>query len=41
MSLVAALENEFNVMLDTDDIIAMSSVAVARQILAKHGVSFA
>lgn len=40
MALVAALESEFNVMLDTDDIIAMSSVAVARDILCKHGVSF-
>lgn len=41
MTLVASLEGEFNVMLDTDDIIAMSSVAVARSILTKHGVSFA
>lgn len=40
MALVAALESEFNVMLDTDDIIAMSSVAVARDILRKHGVTF-
>jgi acyl carrier protein len=41
MSLVAALENEFNVMLDTDDIVSMSSVAVVRQVLTKHGVAFA
>lgn len=41
MALVAALESEFDVMLDTDDIIAMSSVAVARDILRKHGVIFA
>ena len=40
MALVAALETEFNVMLDTDDIIAMSSVGVAREILRKHGVTF-
>ncbi len=40
MALVAALESEFNVMLDTDDIIGMSSVAVARDILRKHGVTF-
>lgn len=40
MALVAALETEFNVMLDTDDIIAMSSVAVARDIVRKHGVTF-
>ncbi len=40
MSLVASLESEFNVMLDTDEIIAMSSAAVVRQVLAKHGVAF-
>ena len=40
MALVAALESEFGIMLDTDDIIAMSSVAVARTILGKYGVSF-
>jgi acyl carrier protein len=40
MSLVAALETEFDIMLDTDDILAMSSVAVARQILQKNGVVF-
>jgi len=40
MALVAALETEFNVMLDTDEIIAMSSVSVAREILQKHGVAF-
>ncbi|MGA3006379.1 MAG: acyl carrier protein [Opitutaceae bacterium] len=41
MALVAAIESEFNVMLNTDDIIGMSSVAVARQILAeRHGVTF-
>ena len=40
MALIAALENEFNVMLDTDEIIAMSSVAAAKEILQKHGVAF-
>jgi acyl carrier protein len=40
MALVAALESEFDIMLDTDDILAMSSVAVARQILQKNGVVF-
>jgi acyl carrier protein len=40
MALVAALEGEFNVMLDTDEIIALSTVAVARDILRKHGVTF-
>jgi acyl carrier protein len=40
MALVAELEAAFNVMLDTDDIIAMSSVGVAKQILGKYGVGF-
>jgi len=40
MALVAALETEFDIMLDTDDILAMSSVAVARQILQKNGIVF-
>ncbi len=40
MSLVAALEDEFEVMLDTDDIVDMSSVAKAKEILSKHGVQF-
>lgn len=40
MVLVAGLEAEFNVMLDTDEIIALSSVALARDILRKHGVTF-
>jgi len=38
MTLIAALEDEYEIMLDTDDIIDMSSVAKARQILAKYGV---
>lgn len=40
MLLIAELENSFNLLLDTDDIIDMSSVAKAREILAKHGVAF-
>ena len=40
MALVAALETEFDIMLDTDDSLAMGSVAVARQILQKYGVVF-
>ncbi len=40
MALVADLENEFGVMLDTDDIIDMSSVPKAKAILGKYGVSF-
>lgn len=41
MLLIAELENSFQLMLDTDDIIDMSSVAKAREILARHGVLFA
>ena len=40
MALVIELESLFNVMLDTDEILAMSSVAISRDILAKHGVEF-
>jgi acyl carrier protein len=40
MSLVVALENAFDVMLDTDEIIALESVAKARAILKKHGAEF-
>ncbi|MFM2477255.1 acyl carrier protein [Celerinatantimonas sp. MCCC 1A17872] len=39
MQLIAALEDSYDVMLDTDDIIDMSSVAKAREILAKYGVN--
>ena len=40
MALVAAIEGTFNVMLDTDDIIALSSVAKAKEILARHKIDF-
>lgn len=40
MSLVASLEGAFDVMLDTDDIIALSSLIKAREILSKHSISF-
>lgn len=40
MSLVAAVEDEFDVMLDTDDVIDLSSFDKAREILGKLGVSF-
>jgi acyl carrier protein len=40
MALVAELENAFGLMLDTEDIIAMSSVAEIRRILGKQGVAF-
>lgn len=38
MVLVAEIEGNYDIMLDTDDIIAMSTPAMARQILAKYGV---
>lgn len=41
MGLVAELENTFDVMLDTDDIIELSSVARAREILRKNGAQLA
>lgn len=40
MTLVAELESRFDVMMDTDDIIDMSSAAKARDILGKYGVTF-
>lgn len=40
MTLVAELEDAFDIMLDTDDIIDMSSVTKAKEILEKHGVTF-
>ncbi|MDM5110771.1 acyl carrier protein [Aeromonas caviae] len=39
MGLIAQLEDHYGVLLDTDDIIDMSSVAKAREILAKYGVA--
>ena len=41
MSLIAALEDDFDVMLETDDVIDMSSVAKAKEILSKHEIEFA
>jgi acyl carrier protein len=38
MALVAEIENAFGVTLDTDDIIGMSDVSKAVEILQKHGV---
>ena len=40
MSLIATLEDEFSIMIDTDDVINMSSFAEAINILSKYGVSF-
>jgi len=41
MALIAILEQEFEIMLDTDDILGMSSFKIARETLQKHGVEFA
>jgi hypothetical protein len=40
MLLVAELEDSFDLMLDTDDIIDMNSFAKAKQILAKYEIIF-
>lgn len=38
MALMAALESQFDIMLETDDIIDFSSYPKGMQILAKYGV---
>jgi acyl carrier protein len=40
MQLVAALESIFDIMLETEDVIAMSSYLEAKEILVKYDVSF-
>jgi acyl carrier protein len=40
MALVVEIEGAFDVMLDTDDIVNLSSVAKAKEILAKYDVKF-
>ena len=40
MALVAEIEGTFDVMFDTDDILGMSTVAKAREILGRYGVRF-
>lgn len=40
MALIVEIEGAFDVMLDTDDIVNMSSVAKAKEILSKYNVSF-
>lgn len=39
MTLVAALEDAFDIMLDTDDIIDLSSYEKGKEILKKYGVA--
>ena len=38
MALIAAIEESFDIMIDTDDVIDMSSFAKAKEIVKKHGV---
>lgn len=40
MTLVAAIEDDFDIQLDTDDIIDMSSFEKAQEILAKYDILF-
>ncbi|QQR69024.1 MAG: acyl carrier protein [Alphaproteobacteria bacterium] len=40
MALIAALDEGFGLMIETDDVIGMSSFGKAREILAKYGVAF-
>ncbi len=38
MQVVAEIEDAFDIMMDTDDVIAMSSFSVATDLLTKYGV---
>lgn len=40
MVLITELEDAFDISLDTEDVIDMSSVLKAKEILAKHNVTF-
>lgn len=40
MTLVTELETRFDIMLDTNDIVDMSSVRISKEILRKYGISF-
>jgi acyl carrier protein len=40
MALVTELESVFDIMLDTNDILELSSVGKAKEILAKYSVGF-
>ena len=39
MALVVALESKYDIMLDTNDILDLSSLKVAKEILSRHGIS--
>lgn len=40
MSLIAELEDTFNIMMDTDDIIDFSSYKKGMELLSKYGIIF-
>jgi acyl carrier protein len=39
MALIARIEDAFGIMLDTDDVIDLSSVVKAREILSKYNIN--
>jgi len=41
MALIAEIESAFDIMMDTDDVIALSSFPEAKRIVGKYGVVFA
>ena len=40
MTLISALEENFSITIDTDDIVDFSSFEVGKKILSKYGVKF-
>lgn len=40
MALIASLDSTFDIMIDTDDVIDLSSYPKAREILTKYGIQF-
>jgi acyl carrier protein len=40
MVLISAIESAFDISIETDDVIDMSSVGKAKEILLKYGISF-
>lgn len=40
MALIAAIDDGFDIMMDTEDVIDLSSFAKAKEILVKYGVEF-
>jgi len=41
MALISEIENTFDIMLDTEQVIGMSDFPKAREIVASHGIDFA